>query len=112
MASEELQTVSKEEVKNLLASNGATVVNVLESESYVRNHIKGSISIPLEALINGGYTKLDRERKVATYCASYMCSASKKAAEFLAEKGFDSYAYEGGMKEWAETGLPVESGSN
>ncbi|MCL4328645.1 MAG: rhodanese-like domain-containing protein [Candidatus Thermoplasmatota archaeon] len=106
-----LKTVTKEEVKEHMHSGTAIVVNVLGPDSYRDHHIQGSISIPLKDLTEGGYSNIDRSRKVITYCASYTCNASRKAASFLAEKGFDSYAYEGGIKEWEESGLPVGRGS-
>jgi len=35
-------------------------------------------------------------------------SATKKAAEKLVAKGFKVKAYEGGIKEWSEAGLPTD----
>lgn len=103
-----LRSVNKEQLNEMIGMANVTIINVLEEDLYRLSHIKNSVSIPLEKLTHGEYSKLDKSKKIVTYCASYWCSASKQAAEFLREKGFDSYAYEGGMKEWIESGLPLE----
>lgn len=56
----------------------------------------------------GRWKELDRSKEIVVYCSSYECSASKASAEFLEDKGYDAKAYEGGVKEWAESGLPTE----
>ncbi len=109
MTNEGLQTIRKEVLNGMIGSKNVIVVNVLDEDAYKKSHIKGSISIPLENLTEGEYKQLDKSKKIITYCASYQCSASRQAAEFLRERGFDSYAYEGGMREWTESGLPLES---
>ena len=58
--------------------------------------------------VNLFYIILDKERPVVTYCSSSSCGASLTAAAILREHGIDASAYEGGIKEWAEAGLPVE----
>ncbi len=106
-----VDTISKEELKHKLESQSVVVVDVLEKDSYSNKHIKGAISIPLEELQSEGWKKLDKSREVVTYCASYMCTASKKAAEFLKGKGFNAKAYEGGIKEWNDSHYPTAKGS-
>lgn len=103
----DMKTISKDEVMSRLRRADAVVVNVLDRSAYDKIHIKGSISIPREELEKGRWKELDRDKEVITYCASYDCGASRKAAEFLASKGFDVKAYEGGIREWAEEGLPT-----
>ncbi len=112
MAEQSFKTVTKEEVLKSVNSGDAIIVNTLSASEYRIDHIKGSISMPLSSLMDGGFRELDRNRKIITYCASFSCNASRKAATFLAEKGFNAYAYEGGMKEWTESGLPLEEGDS
>jgi len=52
--------------------------------------------------------ELDKSKEIVTHCSSYECGASRMAAEFLENKGYIAAAYEGGIKEWAEAGLPME----
>lgn len=83
------------------------IVNVLEPESYHLGFIKGSKGIPVSEL-DQRQNELDKSKEVIVYCASYTCNASKKAAEKLLSLGFNVRAYEGGIKEWKESELPVE----
>lgn len=103
-----MKTISKNELVSKLGTNGEVVVNVLESPSYEKIHIKGSLSIPLSQLKAGRWSELDKSKEIVTHCSSYTCDASREAAEFLEAKGFNVKAYEGGMREWAESNLPTE----
>jgi len=103
-----MRTISRDELSKKLGSPGLVVVNVLAPAAYEKIRIKGSVSIPRSELENGRWKELDRSKKIVTHCSSYECNASRMAAEFLEKKGFDVSAYEGGIKEWAEAGLPTE----
>ena len=83
------------------------VINVLDKELYNDCHIKGSINIPFESLENES-KKLDKDATVVLYCSNYMCTASKFGASMLKNMGFKKvYAYEAGMADWYQNGLPV-----
>lgn len=104
----DVKTISKEELSGkLTAGVPVQVVNVLNPDSYKLGIIKGSLKIPLKDLEKRA-GELDKTREVVTYCASYRCRASGEAAHKLAGLGFNVRAYEGGIKEWKEAGLPVE----
>jgi len=103
-----MKSISKDLMLAKLYSSNLVIVNVLEKEAYDRIRIKGSISIPRRELEGGRWTELDRSKEIVVHCSSFDCGASRMAAEFLESKGFDVRAYEGGIKEWAESGLPME----
>lgn len=103
-----MRSISKDELQAKFGSGDLVVVNVLKKEAYDKIRIKGSISIPRSELEGGRWTELDRSKEIAVHCSSYECSASRTAADFLESKGFNVKAYEGGIKEWAEAGLPME----
>lgn len=84
------------------------LLNVLDPQYYNLGLIKGSKKIPL-AELDKRSTELDKSQDVVTYCADAACSASRKAAELLAGKGFKVSAYEGGIKEWTAANLPVDA---
>ena len=98
-------TITKEELVKKLGK--VQVVNVLSPDWYKLGMIKGSRKIPLSEL-DQRTKELNKSKEVVTYCASTQCSASSEAAKKLAAKGFKVKAYEGGIKEWTEAGLPVE----
>lgn len=100
--------MGKDELSQKLGSPWLVVVNVLAPQAYEKIHIKGSVSIPRSELEQGRWKDLDFTKEIVVHCSSYECGASKAAAEFLEAKGFDVQAYEGGMLEWAEAGLPTE----
>jgi rhodanese-related sulfurtransferase len=83
------------------------LLNVLDPQYYSLGAIKGSKKIPL-AELDKRLAELDKSKEVVTYCADVSCSASRKAAELLAGKGFKVSAYEGGIKEWTAAKLPVD----
>jgi len=113
-----MKTISKGELVERLGSSSLTLVNVLAPTkpsggdiayaSYENIRIRGSVSIPRTELEAGRWKELDKSNEIVVHCSSYSCQASRKAARFLEEKGFDVRAYEGGLKEWAQAGLPME----
>jgi len=89
-------------------NNKFLLINALTKESYQDCHIKGSINIPLDDLKKEAQ-KLDKNSEIIVYCANYECPVSKEAWHVLKDLGFKNIrAYEGGMREWFEAGLPTE----
>lgn len=103
-----VQVVSKEELQSKLGSPSVLVFDVLPRSSYATMHIAGTESLPLDEIQAGAWEKLDESKEIIVYCADLACQTSKRAAEFLRGKGFNVKAYEGGIKEWSKSGLPVE----
>jgi rhodanese-related sulfurtransferase len=78
-------------------------------DSYDDAHIPGAIPIPADE-VDRLADSYDRDMDVITYCGSYQCLASTMAAKEFMKKGFRHvWDYKGGIKEWTETGNPVES---
>jgi rhodanese-related sulfurtransferase len=103
-----MKTILKEELAAKLNAGNLVVVNVLARPAYDKIRIKGSISIPRSELETSRWKELDSKKEIVVHCSSYECGASRMAAEFLEARGFNVKAYEGGIKEWAEAGLPME----
>jgi rhodanese-related sulfurtransferase/CBS domain-containing protein len=92
-----------------LASEGATVIDVLPREEYEEEHIAGAISIPLKTLDRGSVQGLDRGRPVVVYCWDALCDLSPRAAGWLEEIGFEDVCdYALGKVDWTARGLPTE----
>lgn len=103
-----MKTLSHDDLKKLNEVEHADflLINVLNLDAFNQQHIRTSISIPLET---ENFSKLvdivagHKNRKIVVYCASFDCDASTKAAQILEEDGFkDVWDYEGGTKEWFE----------
>lgn len=84
------------------------LINVLPTDYYDDCHIEGSINIPLEDLAQR-IKQYDKDDYIVLYCARYSCSASRNAWHKVHDMGYTNvWAYEGGIAEWAQAGLPVE----
>jgi len=90
---------------------GFALVNVLPKESFNEEHIPYSINIPKGN--EDEYTKrFEKEKEIIVYCSSPQCKASSHVAQTLRDQGFQKVKhYEGGMKEWKESGEQAESAS-
>lgn len=97
---EALQRINNEDVQ---------LVDVRTDEEYSKKHLKNSIHINwndkenFDALAN----KLDKKKPVYVYCLSG--GRSNKAAQYLAEKGFEVFDIEGGIMKWEASNLPLVS---
>ncbi len=86
-----------------------TLVDVLEKDSYTKEHIPGAISIPLIDLELKAAKLLVKEDTIVVYCASFGCNASTMAAEKLQKLGYRKVMdYKGGLKDYKEGGLTLE----
>lgn len=60
-----------DEVRDVLARDGAQLIEVLPSAEYEGEHIEGSINIPLKTLDESSVTQLNRDAPVIVYCHDY-----------------------------------------
>lgn len=110
-----MQTISREELRQRIdESNDFLLLNVLSEENFEDEHIPGSQNIPfddddsdfahrVEELVS------DKNDYIVAYCASAECPASTNAASALEKAGFTNVrVYEGGMREWKDSGCPLE----
>lgn len=100
---------NKEVAQSAALKEGLIVADVNSKEMYDDCHIKGAEHVQMTNL-DAFISSLDKEKAdVVFYCSNYMCSASGAAAQKLIKLGFKSVAaYEGGIAEWHQKGLPTE----
>jgi len=108
-----MRTIDAQQMDEKFCCNdNAIVINVLSKEYFDKEHIPGSINIPLESKDFLEQVKRrihDKSQDIVVYCAKTECTASEEAAEKLTAAGYENvYDFEGGMKEWREAGHPVE----
>ncbi|MBI4446519.1 MAG: rhodanese-like domain-containing protein [Acidobacteria bacterium] len=65
------QQVTLEEVTKLMRDEKAQLIEVLSHSEYEREHLPGSINLPLSELNSESVRRLDRERPVIVYCFDY-----------------------------------------
>ena len=71
-----------------LLAEGAVVLDVRTQVEFARGHLKGSLNIPLNELMQN-LNRLSRDKVVITCCASGMRSSS--AADALRDHGFQAH---------------------
>ncbi len=102
-----MQLISRDELKQKLERKDQfKLVMALGDWQYRAKHIPGSLHFltPEEALAS-----LAQDDEIVVYCASYDCSASVFAYEYLLSHGYTHVRrYAGGMLDWEEAGYPLE----
>ena len=83
----------------------AQLVDVRAEHEWEAGRIRGAVHLPL-AELNERVEELDRDRPVVLYCRGG--NRSTMAAEALSAAGYDAAKLEGGIRAWAEAGLPLE----
>jgi rhodanese-related sulfurtransferase len=85
--------------------------NVLTKDFYHEDkNIPGSKHVPQDTLTAETVAKMvpRKDEPIVTYCGGTQCPQSKQAAEKLVALGYTNVsAYEGGIQDWAEAGLPL-----
>jgi len=103
------QITRKELVGMMNSSKKFTLLDVLPKDSYFREHIKGAVSLPLADIEKGVTKGLNKDDLIVTYCGSFECQASTKAAEKLISLGYTNILdYKGGLKDYKEAKMPME----
>lgn len=92
-----------------LRERGAVVINALPPEDHEKQHISGSINVPLEGFTPGMVASLDKSAPVVTYCYDNQCDLSARLAARLLLEGFtDVSEYAASLKDWTSYGFPNE----
>jgi rhodanese-related sulfurtransferase len=82
------------------------LLNVLSADAFAKDRIPGSVNVPVDSTDFAARVERlagDKSRAIVTYCASFECDASTRAARQLIAAGFqDVTDFKGGMKEWNE----------
>ncbi len=90
-------------------SEDIQIVDVRTLEEYIRGHLAGSISLPLDQLqLHADQILKDKNRPVLVYCLSG--SRSLVAAQILESLGYQKiYNMTHGLMEWRIQNLPLEN---
>jgi rhodanese-related sulfurtransferase len=104
------KTIDRKDLLGMMNSGQAfKLVDVLSRESFEREHIKGSISLPADKIQTLAKQFLNKKDIIVVYCASFDCHASTAAAEKLTEMGYENVMdYKGGLKDYLEADLTLE----
>ena len=100
-------TVDRTTLRQKLERNdNFLLIDVLPKDEFKKDHIEGSINIPVE---DKDFVKRverkarSKNHEIVVYCGGLDCSASHNAAQKLKDADFTNVkTYEGGMAEWKE----------
>jgi rhodanese-related sulfurtransferase len=93
----------------VLRDDGAVIVDVREPDEWAAGHIPGAILIPLGELASR-LGDVPSNRPIVVVCRSGNRSAEGR--DILLGAGFPAVtSLDGGMNDWANAGMPIETGN-
>jgi rhodanese-related sulfurtransferase len=95
--------MSVTELRDRMAKNEVTLIDVRDADAYLETHITGAMHIPL-ARIDGEIPYLPKGKPIVTYCT---CPHDEAAAHGGIPNAF---ALAGGLGAWQAAGLPTQAG--
>jgi rhodanese-related sulfurtransferase len=84
------------------------LVDCRELYEWEAGRVEGAVHLPLNSIMAGAGSDLDRDRPIAVICRSG--NRSELAAMMLQARGFEAYNVVGGMEAWEAEGLPFTAG--
>jgi len=108
------RTISRDEVKAGIDAGTITLVDALPDSYYAQQHLPGALNLVADDVETDVARLLpDKDAAVVTYCSNTACGNSGQVATRLGRLGYTNVRkYAGGIQDWAEAGLPTESGAH
>lgn len=107
-ARDEMEPVSRRELKKRMAEGTVTVLDVRPNEEFELGHVPGAINIPT-AELKRRLSELPRSKEIVAYCRGPYCVFAFEAVAQLRAAGYKARRLEDGLPHWRAAGLPVES---
>ena len=111
MIAEKFRPIGRIDLKAKIDNKAAFQLwNVLTKESYKPEaNIPGSQWMPVDSFTEKlAAEKAKKVDTIVVYCGGKEDASSTQAAEKLSDMGYiNVFAYEGGLKDWSEAGLPL-----
>ncbi len=105
-------TIDRPEVQAGIDAGTLVLVDALAESYYAQAHLPGAINLVADDVDADAAALLpDKDAAIVTYCANPACPNSGQVANRLEALGYTNVrAYPGGIQDWSEAGLPVETG--
>ena len=107
-ARDEMEPVSRRELKKRMADGTVTVLDVRPIEEFELGHVPGAINIPT-AELKRRLSELPRNKEIVAYCRGPYCVFAFEAVAALRGAGYKARRLEDGLPHWRAAGFPVES---
>lgn len=91
-------------VQQLHERAGVPLIDVREADEYAAGHVPGAVNIPMSAL----GSRLDELPGEAFDVICAIGGRSARVVEALEARGYDVTNVDGGTKEWAASGYPLD----
>lgn len=105
---EPLAPLRRDELIARMSTGEVLLVDVRPEPEFRAGHIRGAISVPLEAL-EARLAGMTPDRAIVAYCRGPYCMLAVDAVRALRARGFQAVRLEDGFPEWKAAGLPVEA---
>ena len=103
---------SAQELKGKMEAREVRVIHSLDATNYAKGHIPGAENIDYEKMTQQMLPQ-KKDEPMVFYCAGGMCPVGKMAANKAAKWGYTKvWVYEGGMKDWQNSGMTVAKGGS
>ncbi|MCP5064675.1 MAG: rhodanese-like domain-containing protein [Ignavibacteriae bacterium] len=107
-----LKTITLDQAIKLHSNQNTIFIDARDKWEFAESHIQGAINIPqysFEPNITD-LSSLAKDNVIIVYCSANDCSMSKRLTEQLLDLGYSkAYVYLGGITEWTDAQLPIES---
>jgi rhodanese-related sulfurtransferase len=110
-ATAEAPEVSLEELKKMVQSKSATIIDANGEDMYKDGHIPGAVSFAKNENNFASILPKDKNAPIVAYCGGPLCTAWKQAAKEAQKLGYTNIKhFKGGIKGWKQAGEPTEKG--
>lgn len=100
--------VSLDELKGIVASKSATIIDANGVDTYNEGHIPTAINFAQTKDLASALPK-DKNALIVAYCGGPMCTAWEKPAEQASKMGYTNIKhFKGGIKGWKNAKQPTE----
>lgn len=105
----EFPDISIAEVKALLGTKKATIIDVNGSDSYVKGHVPGALDFDAVEKDFAKALPEDKNALVIAYCGNPRCTAYQAAAKAAEKLGYKNVKHmSAGISGWTKAGAPIE----
>ncbi len=99
-----IQDVQLETLHGWVQEKSVTVVDANKKETFAEGHIPGSIHMRYDNVDAAALPK-EKDARMAFYCYSEQCGASKKVAKKVEALGYTNlFVFKGGIEAWKKAG--------
>jgi rhodanese-related sulfurtransferase len=98
--------VARRDILAMLKRGDAILLDVRPTDEFSAGHLRGALSIPIEALPER-LGELPRRKLIVTYCRGTYCMSADEALDILRAHGYRAVRLEGGWPEWRAEGRPI-----